>query len=75
LAVGALGCAEEGCRPLAKKTPARPRPNDPASLVPRMGMVLLVYVVIVIFIWYLIYEYDPITIHRFFSWLFNRFIT
>lgn len=40
-----------------------------------MGMVLLVYVVIVIFIWYLIYEYDPITIHRFFSWLFNPFIT
>ncbi len=49
-------------------------PNEPAPLMPSLGMILVVYAVLVIFAWYLIYEYDPITIHRFFSRLFGPFI-
>jgi hypothetical protein len=60
---------------MAKTKSAKPVPSEPAPLTPRMGMVLLVYAVVVIFIWYLIYEYDPITIHRFFSWLFDPYIS
>jgi hypothetical protein len=49
-------------------------PEDPAPLMPSLGMILIVYAVLVIFAWYLIYMYDPITIHRLFSWLFDPFI-
>ena len=49
-------------------------PKDPASLMPSLGMILVVYAVFVIFGWYLLYMYDPITMHRLFSRLFGPFI-
>jgi hypothetical protein len=37
-------------------------------------MIILVYVVFVLFGFYLLYMYDPVSMHRLFSWLFNRWI-
>ena len=37
-------------------------------------MIIVVYVVFVLFGFYLLYMYDPVSMHRLFSWLFNPFI-
>jgi hypothetical protein len=41
---------------------------------PAFPWIVITYVVFVLFGFYLIYMYDPITTHRMFSWIFNPFI-
>ena len=52
----------------------RRAPKEPESTMPSLGMMLLVYAVLVIFVWYLIYEYDPISVQRLFHWFFGRWV-
>lgn len=51
-----------------------PIPKEPESIIPSLEMIILVYVVFVLFGFYLLYMYDPVSVHRLFSWLFNPFI-
>jgi len=58
-----------------KKTKPAPPPPPEESLIPSLGMLLVIYAVFVLFAWYLLYMYQPVAMYRLFSWLFNPFIS
>lgn len=45
--------------------------KDPESLIPSVEMIIVVYVVLALFGFYVLYMYEPVSVHRLFSWLFG----
>jgi hypothetical protein len=65
---------QKNAKPLTPKNPEPPAPKDSEPLLPSAEMLILVYVVFVLFGFYLLYMYEPISVQRLFNWLFGRWV-
>jgi hypothetical protein len=66
---------QKHAKPQTPKQPDPPAPNGPASIMPSVEVLILVYVILALFGFYLLYMYEPFSAQRLFNWLFGPWIS